>query len=415
MQRQVDYEVVVVGAGVAGLAAARRLGEAGLTPLVLEARNRVGGRVYTDHSGAPVELGAEFIHGEHAATWAVIREAGLRTEPWGEGRGYAVQGKQLLPDAANALHERVMRLYEAATHYTGEDRSAADVVAELAQNDTQALATIERWLAGMEAADITRLSALWLSEERRLNTAGWVNYHVTSGYDGVPRALAAGLDVRFDAAVMHVAWSPGGVTLTLHSGEQIIARQVVVTVPLSLLQQGRMQFAPGLPQRKLAAMSAIAMGYVTKLALWFDRPCWEPFVFLSADGIVPTWWPSGNDEQPALMGYVGGRFGLALGALGEEEAIRRGLAEAAGLFGPQVHECFLRGRLMDWGRDPWSLGAYTYTPVGGGGAREVLAAPVANTLFFAGEATSTNGHLATVHGAIETGWRAADEVLATRS
>jgi monoamine oxidase len=415
VQTQVDYEVVVVGAGVAGLAAAQRLHEAGLAPLVLEARNRVGGRVYTDYSGGPVELGAEFIHGQHAATWSVVRAAGLHTEPWGESRAYAIGGAQLPPAQADALHARVMRLYEAVTHYTGPDRSAADVVAEVGQGDAQALAIIERWLAGMEAADITRLSAKWLSEERRLNSAGWVNYHVSSGYDGVPRALATGLDVRLDSAVTKVAWSRGSVALTLHNGEQLTARQVVVTVPLSLIQQGRVQFAPALPAEKQTALNAIAMGHVTKLALWFERPCWAPFVFLSADGMVTTWWPSGDDERPALMGYVGGRFGLALAALGEDEAIRRGLDEAAALFGSQLRDCYMRGRLVDWSRDPWSLGAYTYTPVGGGGARELLAAPVGDTLFFAGEATSSNGHLATVHGAIETGWRAASEVLASRS
>ena len=156
------------------------------------------------------------------------------------------------------------------------------------------------------------------------------------------------------------------------------------------------------------------MGQVTKLILWFAQPVTMPDTITSTDGKVGTWWPvtsRGSAEQPALMGYTGGPYALTLANMGERDAIAQGLDEITALFGTSLRERCIGGRLVDWSRDPWSLGAYTYSPVGIGTSRADLAAPLDNTLFFAGEATVTNGHIATVHGAIETGWRAAGEVV----
>jgi len=167
-----------------------------------------------------------------------------------------------------------------------------------------------------------------------------------------------------------------------------------------------------LPAERLAALERIGVGHVTKLILWFDRQCWPEFTVLSTDGQVATWWPVPGAATPTLMGYVGGPAALGLAARGEAGAIATGLAELTALFGADMRAACLGGRLADWSRDPWSLGAYTYSPVGMGNARAILATPLAETLYFAGEATVTNGHLATVHGAIESGYRAAAEILA---
>jgi monoamine oxidase len=402
-------DVIVVGAGVAGLAAARRLHDAGRAPLVLEARDRIGGRILSDRSRSLVELGAEFIHGERVATWQVVRSAGLTTDPWRGGRLFARQGRIIPND--DPLVARINQLYEAASYYHGPEHSMAEVLASLAPADDPARHYAARWLANIEGAELTRLNAVTLSWEREHGSSDYENFHVVEGYDRVPHALAQRLHVRLDSPVSAIAWGEDGATLTLHAGEQLRANHVIVTVPVSLLQAGRISFSPELPAAKSDAISRIAMGHVTKLVLWFERAFWPPFQVCSTDGAVASWWPTGDEQAPALMGYTGGLDALALAARGEAGAIEQGLAEVSQLFGTAARQLFVAGRLMDWASDPWSLGAYTYSSMGMGNARAELAVPLAGTLFFAGEATHTGGDLATVHGAIETGWRAADEVL----
>lgn len=409
MSESIDYDVIVIGAGVAGLATAQRLHAAGYAPLVLEARARIGGRIWTERSRSVVELGAEFIHGADVATWDVVRAAGLATIPWIGPRYFARDGA-LLP-ADDPLPARVAELYERVSNYAGPEISAAALLERLAAPGDPAVPYAARWLANIEGADPQRLSAMALGQERATSGSDWQNFHLRDGYDAVPAALAAGLNIRLGCAVTQLAWQAGGATLTLHDGGQLQARRVVLSVPLSLLQAGQLRFVPELPPRKQEAIQRIAMGHVTKLALWFERAFWPDFMASATDGAVTTWWPSGDARVPALMGYVGGPGALALAVQGEEHAIAQGLAELSALFGADARRLCVGGRLLDWSRDPWSLGAYSYSPLGMGDARAVLAAPVGDTLFFAGEATCTNGNLATVHGAIESGRRAADEIV----
>jgi monoamine oxidase len=306
---------------------------------------------------------------------------------------------------------QIVALHAAAEHYTGPDQSVAAVLAALAPN-TAAAAYAARWIANVEAADLDRLSAKWLARERSDSTAGGQNFHLTAGYDAVPHYLARGLDIRLGCVVERIAWDEGGARVGLADGTTLRARHVVITIPISLLQRGAIHFDPALPDERRAAIDAIAVGHVIKLALWFDQVVWPPMQACSTDGLVVTWWPVGTPDQPVLMGFTGGPAALALADRGEAAAVAQGLAEATALFGPAVGKYFVGGRLSDWSREPWSLGSYTYTPIGAGNARAVLAAPLANTLYFAGEAIVTNGHIATVHGAIESGRTAANAIVA---
>lgn len=419
MLHEVEYDVIIIGAGAAGLAAAQHLKAAGVNTLVLEARHRLGGRIWTDHTYGPVELGAEFIHGEHASTWQVISPAGLEAETWPRGRQkgeanydlFARHGR-LLPD--KSLPNRVSSLFEQVTTYAGPERSTQDLLLSLAGADDEAFLFTANGLACIEAAEVARLSAPAISYERALNTAGWENYHITAGYDALPALLAQGIEVRFNTAVTQIEWGDTHARLELRNGQTLTARQVIVTVPLGVLQSGQPRFLPALPEAKQQAIERLAMGHVTKLVLHFNRTLWPEFTFLRTDGFVLAWWSAGTAAAPVLMGYTGGPAALKLATLGQERAIEQGLQELSQILGDELRSAFVAGRLVDWSIDPWSLGAYTYTPVGAGQARADLAAPLAPTLFFAGEATSTNGHVATVHGAIETGWRAAAELLAAR-
>jgi monoamine oxidase len=418
MSDRKEHDVVVIGAGVAGLAAAQRLRMAGLDPLVLEARERIGGRIWTDHTYAPVELGAEFIHGELASTWQLVNAAGLPAELWprvdGAGaRQFQHVGRQGRLDPA--LSQRIEMLYERLHQYDGPDRSIAEALAGMTEANDEVIPFVLNRVACMESADVNRVSALAISQELAQVTAGWTNFHICPGYDALPAFMARELTVQCGAAVAQINWDEHAAELSLENGQRLTARQVIVTVPLSLLQADCPRFAPALPPAKQKAIHTLAMGTVTKLILWFERQVWPPFTFLGTDGMVFTWWPVGTPEAPALMGYTGGPGALALAALGQEEAIAQGLREAGQLFGIDIQTAFIAGRMVNWAADPWSRGAYSYTPVGASWARAELAAPLLPTLFFAGEASHTQGHMATVHGAIETGWRAAEEVLATPS
>ncbi len=243
--------------------------------------------------------------------------------------------------------------------------------------------------------------------------AGTGNFHVLAGYSRVMAALAAGLDIRLNSPVRQITWQPDSATVRLDNPDQttLTARAVIVTVPLGVLQAGDLSFTPDLPPATTQALHALAMGHVSKLVLWFERVGWDLPGFISTDGVISTWWHEPAADPPALMGYTGGVAGLHLAEIGEAAALAHALDELTHLFGPHLRQTFLHGRLAAWAHDPWSRGAYSYTPVGAGAARDQLATPIADTLFLAGEATVTNGHVATVHGAIESGRRAAQAVL----
>jgi monoamine oxidase len=405
------HDTIIVGAGVAGLAAAGALRDAGHRPLVLEARARLGGRVLTDRTHGPVELGAEFIHGHLAVSWEYVRAAGLRTIPWSRERRFACGGQILPPDSP--LRERVFALYERVATYNGSEISAAALLRRHASPDDPALGIVLRWLANLEGADTELLSASRYAWEHEQSSNGEDNFHILAGYDRLIAQMAAGIETRCEAPVARVSWASGRVQIELTNGATLSARRALITVPLGVLKDGRPAFAPALPVEKQAAIAAIPMGQVTKLLLWFDRQLWPDFTVLSTDGCVATWWPVESAATPTLMGYQGGLVALELAALGEARAIEVGLAELSTLFGTDLRSHCRGGRLADWSRDTWSLGAYSYSAVGMGEARAALAAPLARTLFFAGEATVLDGHIATVHGAIESGRRAAAEILAS--
>lgn len=404
--------IIIIGAGMAGLAAADRLRAAGLNPLVLEASDRIGGRVRSDRTQGVVELGAEFVHGARAATWEILKRANLKTRPYEVDetapRRFSYGGA--LQPVGWAMAEHIEALVARGEQYAGPDISLTRWFEQLAPADDPAAILARDRIARIEAASPDDLSALAVARERQLNTAGWDNFRLPGGYDALATLLAEGTRIRLNAPVIGVAWASAGAVVTLASGETLPAGAVIVTASLGVLQRGLIAFDPVLPKRKRDAVGRLRMGPASKLILWFRRAFWPPFSFLGADQQLPSWWRAA--EATALVGFAGGPDAIRLGKLGERSAVAVALAELAHVFGPEVHTEFVRGALMDWPNEPWILGGYSYTPVGAGAAREELAEPL-STLFFAGEATSINGHVGTVHGAIESGWRAAAEVISS--
>jgi monoamine oxidase len=434
-------EVVVIGAGVAGLACAQALCEAGLRVTILEARSRVGGRIWTVHpsrTNAPVELGAEFIHGLPREVWQIVERAGLETHEL-TGNRWRLEQARLAPmsgswDLIDAIFSRIDE--------SAPDQSFQDFL-ERACGDLPQHTRIETaaFVEGFHACNASRISthalARWYRSDREIQ--GHRGFRFPNGYEGLVRALAAAskpdlLAVRLNTVVAEIAWSPGTVEVTAQSPEplqhaRIRADAAVITLPLGVLQappgaSGAVCFRPELTE-KADALKQLEMGTAIRLVLCFRSCFWTdpelvpvPMLdmsFLSSpEELFPTWWSSVSEGTAMLTGWAGGGRAEQLSGLGSAAILERGLEVLHRVFGVPLNT--LRGLVQesfvhDWQSDPYSRGAYSYALAKSEEPARRLAAPVANTLFFSGEATDFSGHNGTVHGAIASGQRAAAEVL----
>ena len=410
-------KAVVIGAGMAGLAAAKKLNEHGLDVTVLEARDRPGGRVWTDRAIThhPVELGAEFIHGREASTWRHVDELGLRTVHWTKGEdslvrahdgtlhtmtgarqsipGFEVTRSWALPDIPahpfEDLHSYLVRL--------GFTREQLNYVA--------------RTYANASGEEMRFLSAAAFLRGLR-ETPAESDHRITGGYDRITEHLAQGVDIRYGCEVTDIEWGEG---VRVMNGSALIleAHAAVVTVPVGVLQANALSFDPPLPERKLRALAGLRMGPVIKLIYRLAEPIVAPHIMaIYSSGKPPMWWSPSYGQEPGdgssvWTGFVSGSAAASLLAMGESAALRQGMqtleAEAGRNLEPTAQ------RLVAWPHDPYARGGYSVVLPGHHGARELLAAPEP-PLFFAGEASAPQHSAATVHGAIDSGVRAAGEL-----
>jgi monoamine oxidase len=441
-------DVLVLGAGVAGLAAARELSQAGLRVVVLEARDRIGGRIFTQHVPGhplPVELGAEFIHGRPPESFALVEQASLLAYEL-NGEQWLSQGGQLAP--SDALWMQTDRIFAQMALAGGPDRSFAAFLAPFQADPAcrDAAAMAASYVEGFDAADTSRVSVQALVREQRAAAAneGSRAFRIAQGYDQLVAALAAGCEplrasIHLGTVAQHVAWRRGYVEVQTEGAggwgrRSFTARRALITLPLGVLQapaaaRGAVQFRPPLANHAGAARQ-LAMGQVVKVTLRFRERFWEndrlPLADASMDprqvsfvygrgAALPTWWTAYPAIVPQLTGWAAGPAAARLIDQPEHAIVERALDALAGVLGlPQdrIARALVGAHTHSWHDDPFARGAYSYVTVGGMDAVRALAAPVEGTLFFAGEATNADGHTGTVHGAIATGRRAAREILA---
>ncbi len=415
--------VIVIGAGAAGLGAARRLHDAGLKVTTLEARDRLGGRMHSSYDFAryPIELGAEYIHGDRVATWSLLRQAGMRARPafedavntilhLGDER-LTVEQWGLMPNVDLLGEERYYQMAQQWVESGEDDISLADLLDE---NDIllgdSLYSLIDGAMQGFLAAPLDQFSTYSLLEFED-DPGG--NYRVAQGYSRLFEGFAEGLSIRYGAEVRRIEWGGNRVRVTLADGSALEADRVIITLPLGVLQAEVVTFDPALPAAKQRAIAGLGSGAVNKLILHFEDAFWpETMEMLYTERLTQNYWRPGwgrRDEQPILTGFIGGRGGEALSEMGEKEAIATALDDLKAIFGTRSLSRLRSGQFVDWWGDPFSRMGYSYVPVGSAGLRQILAEPVGDQLFFAGEASNV-GRPALVHGALETGYRAARQV-----
>jgi monoamine oxidase len=428
-ETQDEADVLIIGAGLSGLAAALHLAQAGYTVRVLEARDRIGGRVLTAHAAEfPLELGAEWFdnsgelrtllagahHGMEEAEGSFLRHTGNGLE-----RSEADAGAGLLKELKK-LGKEDLSLSDALRAVAEGSRGEADKRAFLA------------YVRGFHAADPDQISVHWLLEVERTQSAEDSQVRAVEGADGIPRHLLAHAGDRchlhLDCRATQVEWSPGMVQVqAVEAGSPLRfqARKAIVTLPLAVLQAdegavGAVRFAPPLIAKK-EALQHLAMGHALKVVLVFRTPFWADDPGLAKALFVqdprqpfPIWWNARPSKAPVWNGWAGGPDSLQVGLLkgdGLRDTALQAFAATIGYDLAEVTAELASWHHHDWSGDPFARGAYSYVKPGGLYAHRALAAPLERTLYFAGEATCGEGYNATMEGAVRSGQRAAQELL----
>ena len=432
-------DVIIVGAGASGMTAAARLTRAGRRVLLLEARPTPGGRVLTrtdPHTGRRVELGAEFIHGKPPQIWNLL--AG-HPVPVYEGDGdewCSEQGRTCECD----FFEDVQKLLAKMRDCREPDRSFADFLQQCgADADERTRQRALAYVVGFNAADAGRISvqSLVRQQDAEDEIEGDRTFRVRSGYQPMLCSLLEDVDrerfeLRTSTIVRRVRWRRGEVEIDAHRNgtqQRLTAACALITVPLAVLQaapgtEGAIEFDPPLAAKR-EPLSQLAMGEVIRVTFSFASRFWEKmragkrtladlhFLF-SDDETFPTWWTLAPDQEPILTAWSPAAAARRLSGQSELTIIETALQSLARIlnFDPEALSLEVRSAFVhDWQSDPFARGAYSYVCAGGADAPRRLAEPLDDTLFFAGEATDVSGHTGTVHGAMASGERAANEIL----
>ncbi len=417
--------VVIIGAGVSGLACARELKSRGIESVVLEARDRLGGRVWTDRSlGAPVDFGAAWIHGISGNPISTLAdEAGLRTAPtdyedlhaW-DHRGDKVDDADL--EALMSDLDEVMAAAEGAARRSGSDLSVAEAVKRglkgerLDRHEKRALAWYLATREVATGADMGTLSTWWLDDGESFS-GGDVLF--PGGYDEVVKHLARGARVELGHQVSRIEHGPAGVTVHSNFGETR-GDACVVTLPLGVLKAGSVAFEPALPEHKLEAIQSLGMGALDKVALKFERVFWPmDRTFLGYASKKPGQFPvflgyHRYASAPILVATLGASYARKLEKRSDDQILEEAMKVLRKMFGratpdPVAHV------ITRWVADPFAGGSYSHLPLGSTGKHyDTLAAPLGR-LGFAGEATNRR-YPATVHGALLSGVREGERLAA---
>lgn len=419
--------VVIVGAGIAGLAAARKLIQSGCEVRVVEARERIGGRIFTAKSwaDAPMDMGASWIHGTQGnPISALAREAGARvvTTSYDSSVCHATDGNAL-DDAGQARMAQLGKKLNRCLHAAQEeekDQSIQTAVLPLLnggrsapgeRNEVEFLlnSTIEQEYGG----SISELSVHWYDDDASFPGGDAL---FPGGYQAIPEFLARGVNVVLGETVNRVEWNSQQAVVT--TGKAVhTADNVLITLPLGVLKNGAVLFDPGLPEDKCRAISALGMGTLNKCFLRFPSVFWPATVdwleYIPKDRGRWTEWVNFSQVcgQPVLLGFNAADFGREIEAWNDRDIVSDAMKTLRTIFGQHIPDP-TDFQITRWASDPFARGSYSFNALGSNpDMRDDLGKSVDGRIFFAGEATDRR-YFGTVHGAYFSGIRAAREILA---
>jgi monoamine oxidase len=413
--------IVIVGAGAAGLMAARELGRAGKRVTILEARERCGGRIHplpASSFGYPADGGAEFVHGEAPITRGLAREAGLTVRPIG--------GAQWSFDGTDFSRENPRDPYDDQLHAVVKDLTDDLTVADFLRRHfagpeyARLRHAVERMVEGYDAADPERASTLALRDEW-MNDGHAKSARIDGGYGGLIDFLAAGchksgVAIRFGAVVSAIEERDGRLTVRGADGAVHVCDRVIVTVPLPLLREIAL---PAAARAKAAAADDIGFGNVIKILLRFKRPWWRErggladMLFLLSDETIPVWWTRQPDQHPVLTGWFGGPRTAELSHLDPQGLIDAGLDSLAAIFSlprETIAQDLIAASAVNWAHDPFARGAYSWATLRTRTAQERLAR-ADGLVLFSGEALYRGRDMGTVEAALASGLETAGMIL----
>lgn len=412
-------DVIIVGAGAAGLMAARELRAAGKSFVILESSNRIGGRVMTLNetlAGVPVELGAEFIHGDAPATRKLLDQARLATVAV-SGEHYRSDQGELSPQGP--IWQRMARVFRHMNADRKTDRSFQDFLDDkpggrsLARERDLARGFVE----GFNGADSRLISEKSLAQQGNPTESAAEAARVVNGYQALIGFMSRDLTgtVKTGDRVTRVEWRSDGVTVATEKGSKYESQAVILTVPLPMLQDDSIVIEPELPLLRSSAR-LLVMGHVARIAVVVKERFWErklenvSFVH-TPERRFNVWWTQNPISAPVLIAWAGGPSALELMTGGTvDEVVISEMSRVFGIARKRADSLVESLHYHLWSTDPNTLGAYSYAGVGGAFAARALARSFENRIYLAGEATesATTG---TVEGALISGKRAAEKLM----
>ena len=416
-------DIIIIGAGAAGLTAARLLAGKGKAVTVLEARDRIGGRIHTTRSDGfsiPVEHGAEFIHGDLTETLSLVKETNVKLKK-SKGRVYSINGGQLEKSDLFPDVDIVMKKLD----HLQEDMPMGNFLQRYfgGSHYEQLRQSVTRMVQGLDAADVSKASAFGLRDEWSSEDES-KQYHLVGGYGTLidflhRQAEEAGVLFVFNTVVKDVRWDRNHVEVVTQDGKYS-GGKLITTIPPAVLRTGSVRFTPSIP-RQMDEIQKIETGGVIKFLFEFSEPVWERecfrslpnLHFLFSDAFVPTWWTQPSSDVPLLTGWLSGPVTQTLN-MDDEVLLQSGyqsLGYLLGCTGDQLKNHVKATKVINWLADPWARGAYAYKTVTTAHALEVLSRPVEDTIYFAGEAFYGGPEMGTVEAALSSGKTVAAQCL----